>query len=97
MGELKVRLPNNIENQLKSIATGCFGSKADAIDIAVSKAVDEWVRKTQKILVSHQPPKDPVEAIWCMLSDVKKSGVELQHEAKKIRSSRAMKYRNVPD
>ena len=97
MGELKVHIPNNIESQLKSTAIGCFGKKKDSIDIAVSKAVEEWIAKMHKALISQEPPQDPVKAIWGMLSHVDKSGVELQHEAKKIRFNKTMRYRDVPD
>lgn len=88
MSELKVHIPNNIKIQLESTAIDCFGKKNNALDIAVSKAIEEWLAKAHKVLISQKPPEDPVEAIWGMLSHVEKSGVELQHEAKKIRLNR---------
>ncbi len=97
MSELKVRIPNNIKSQLKSTAIDCFGKKNNAMDIAVSKAIEEWLAKVHKVFISQKPPEDPVQAIWGMLSHVEKSGVELQHEAKTIRLKKAMRYRNVPD
>ena len=97
MSELKVHIPNNIKSQLESTAIDCFGKKNNALDIAVSKAIEEWLAKAHKVLISQKPPEDPVEAIWGMLSHVEKSGVELQHEAKKIRLKKAMRYRNVSD
>jgi len=97
MSELRVHIPNNIKRQLESTAIDCFGEKNNAMDIAVSKAIEEWLVKAHKVLISQNPPEDPVEAIWGMLSHVEKSGVELQHEAKKIRFKKAMRYRNVSD
>jgi hypothetical protein len=35
-------------------------------------------------------PEDPVGAIRGMLAGIKKSGVELQHEARKIRAVKAI-------
>ena len=97
MSELKVRIPNNIKSQLESTAIDCYGKKKDALDIAVSKAIEEWIAKVHKVIISQKPPEDPVQAIWGMLSRIEKSGLELQHEAKKIRLNKAMRYRNVPD
>ncbi len=97
MSELKVRIPNNIKTRLESTAIDCFGKQNNALDIAVSKAIEEWLARVHKVLISQKPPEDPVQAIWGMLSHVDKSGVELQHEAKKIRANKAMRYRNVPD
>lgn len=97
MSELKVHIPNNIKSKLESTAIDCFGKKNNALDIAVSKAIEEWLAKVHKVLISQKPPEDPVEAIWGMLSHVEKSGVELQHEAKRIRLNKAMRYRNVSD
>jgi hypothetical protein len=39
--------------------------------------------------------EDPVEAIYGMLSHVKRTGVELQHEAREIRAKRALGHRNA--
>jgi hypothetical protein len=97
MSELKVHIPNKIKSQLESTAIDCFGKKNNSLDIAVSKAIEEWLAKSHKVLISQKPPEDPVEAIWGMLSHVEKSGVELQHEARKIRLKKAMRYRNVSD
>ena len=70
MSELKVRIPNNIKSQLKSTAIDCYGKKKDALDIAVSKAIEEWIAKVHKVIISQKPPEDPVQAIWGMLSHV---------------------------
>ncbi|MHC1564647.1 MAG: hypothetical protein ACXQTF_04915 [Candidatus Hecatellaceae archaeon] len=38
---------------------------------------------------------DPVEAIYGMLSHVKKTGVELQHEVRRLRAARIGRYRKA--
>ena len=61
------------------------------------KQLKNGLQKLIKFLFHRNLRKNPVEAIWGMLSHVEKSGVELQHEAKKIRLKKAMRYRNVSD
>lgn len=53
--------------------------------MAAKKALEEWTYKVRKAKMTAE---DPVEAIWGMLSEVKKEGVELQHEAGKIRAKK---------
>ncbi|MCX9083230.1 MAG: hypothetical protein OIN87_00330 [Candidatus Methanoperedens sp.] len=81
-------------NQLPPIV---LEKKYNSLDIAVSKAIEEWLTKVHKVLISQKPPDDPVQAIWGMLSHVDKTGVELQHEAKQIRVNKATRDRNVPE
>jgi len=42
----------------------------------------------EKVLKEIRIPEDPVKAIRGMLKHVRKSGVELQHEAQRIRTGK---------
>lgn len=44
--------------------------------------------KREELLKEVEIPEDPTKAIRDMLKHVKKSGVELQHEAQQIRAGR---------
>ena len=87
MGATKVYLPDEIERKFRETAMKLYGYKKGALSIAAEKAISRWISEQEKTTELVKSIKDPVEAISGMLSDVKKSGVELQHEASKIRST----------
>ncbi|MDI6860376.1 MAG: hypothetical protein QMC85_07765 [Methanocellales archaeon] len=90
MGGIKVCISDDVEKKFREAAMSSFGYKKGSISLAAEKALDEWATRTKEALKIMEPPEDPVESIWGMLSHVDKSGVELQHEVAKIRSRRAM-------
>lgn len=86
MGSLKIHISDELEKRFREAAMRRYGYKEESVSMAAKKALEEWTYKAQKIAVPEEIPEDPVEAIWGMLSEVKKEGVELQHEAGKIRA-----------
>ncbi len=90
MSGIKVCISDDVEKKFREAAMSSFGYKKGAISIAAEKALGEWANRTKEALKIMEPPEDPVESIWGMLSHVDMSGVELQHEVTKIRAKRAM-------
>jgi len=86
MGSLKIYISDNLEKKFRETAMRRYGYKEESISMAVKNALEEWTYKVRKAKMTADVPDDPVEAIWGMLSEVKKEGVELQHEAGKIRA-----------
>ena len=60
----------------------------------ISKAAEEtflwWMMRYEHMLKEVSVPEDPVGAIKGMLIGVKKGGVELQHEARRLRATRTV-------
>jgi len=66
-----------------------YGIGKEALSVVTKKALDERVTRVLKAIKVVRLIGDPVEAIYGMLSHVKKSGVELQHEARRIRAEKS--------
>ena len=77
MGEMKIKIPDNLDNLFRRIAMKKFGYRKGAISYAAKEALEDWTA-TEEI-----PDKieDPIEAISGIMGHVKKSSVQLQHEA----------------
>ncbi len=88
MGSLKIYISDELEKRFKESAKRTYGYKEESIGMAAKNALEEWTYKVRKAKMTAEVPEDPVEAIWGMLSEVKKEGVELQHEAGKIRAKK---------
>ena len=50
MGQLNVRIPDELEEKLRFIAAKKFGFKKGAIKRAVIEALEEWVRNNSHML-----------------------------------------------
>ncbi len=77
MGELKIKLSDPIEKAFRKMAMKRFGYQKGSMSEAASEAIGEWTEmyeSTEKI-------EDPIEAISGIMKHIKKTSVELQHEA----------------
>lgn len=95
MGGIKVYLSDEVEQKFREAAMKLYGYGRGSLSTASEKAILSWLSQVSEAESFAEPTEDPVEAIYGMLSNVKRSGVELQHEAGKIRAKRALRYRNV--
>jgi len=91
MGSIKVNISDDVEKRFRMLAMRLYGYSKGALSIAAEKALNEWVARISEAIEVVGLLDDPVEAIYGMLSHVKKSGVELQHEARKIRTKKVGK------
>jgi hypothetical protein len=80
MGELKIVLPEDIEKKFRRLAMARYGYQKGAMSRAAQEAIQSWAVVEEEIDVG----EDPIDAITGLMKDVKKSSVELQHEAWKF-------------
>ncbi|MBI3023346.1 MAG: hypothetical protein HYY68_06415 [Thaumarchaeota archaeon] len=92
MGAIKVNLSDETEKAFRMAAMRLYGYGKGALSTAADKALMHWVSEVTEAIAVVGMLEDPVSAIDGMLSHVKKGGVELQHEARKIRAKKALKY-----
>ena len=78
MGEMKIKIPDKIEAVFRRLAMQRFGYGKGALSAAAEKAIGEWNDSNGE---DEEIVADPIEAIAGMMKHVKKSSVELQHEA----------------
>jgi hypothetical protein len=95
MRGIKVYLPDELEKKFREAAMKLFGYGRGSLSIASEKAIAYWLAQVSEVLDIAGEVEDPVGALYGMLSHVKKSGVELQHEAGELRTRRELEYRNV--
>jgi hypothetical protein len=96
MGGIKVYIPDELEKKFREAAMRLYGYGRGSLSIASEKAFEAWLSQVSPALEIAETIEDPVETIYGMLSHVKKSGVELQHEAKELRAGKALEYRSPP-
>lgn len=85
MRGLKVYVDEELEKRFRKVAMEVYGYGRGSISKAVEDAMRRWLLEHEVMLAEIEIPEDPVKAIRGMLKHVKKSGVELQHEARSIR------------
>ena len=85
---IKVYVRNEVEEKFRRLAMMVYGYGRGSLSKAAEEAFLQWMMKYEALLKEVNVPEDPVGAIRGMLADVGKSGVELQHEARKIRASK---------
>ena len=90
MGSIKVYVSDVVEKKFRRLAMELYGYGRGALSTAAEKAFSEWVARVSEAIEVVGLLDDPVEAIYGMLSHVKKSGVELQHEARRIRAEKSV-------
>ena len=90
MPQLKVMVSQEVGHEFRRVAMHANGYVKGALSASAQEALHEWSRKhsfsvqeARKILGD----KDPIESFVGVLKHVKKSSVQLQHEAGRIRSS----------
>lgn len=85
MKDVKIYLPEELEERFKKMSMEKFGYGRGSISKAAAEAIRNWVSERDEIQ-GFRIPDDPVKAIRGMLKHVKKTSVELQHEANRIRA-----------
>ena len=78
MGEMKIILPDDIERAFRKAAMERFMYQKGAVSRAAGEAVKNWTRESSKQRENKNSNWDRFEGI---LKHVKKTSVELQHEA----------------
>ena len=101
MGGIKVYVSDEVEKKFREMAMRLYGYGRGSLSIASEKAFTAWLSQLSGILEEVEAVEDPVEAIHGMLSHVKKTGVELQHElrrirARKVEGKRAAGFKCIP-
>lgn len=89
MKGLKVYVDEELEKRFRKAAMEVYGYGRGSISRAVEDTMRKWLIEHEAMIDEIKVPGDPVEAIRGLLRHVKKSGVELQHEARSIRSRRS--------
>jgi len=89
MGSMRIYIPDELERRFRETAMRLFGYGRGSISLASEKAFEAWTHQASEVMATVESIEDPVAAIRGMLSNVKKTGVELQHEARGIRSRKA--------
>lgn len=88
MKGLKVYVDEELERRFRKVAMEVFGYGRGSISMAVEDAMRRWLLEHEIMLGEIEVPADPVKVIRGMLRHVRKSGVELQHEARSIRAKK---------
>lgn len=90
MAGIKVYVRDEVEERFRRFAMMVYGYGRGSLSKAAEEAFLQWTMQHETLLKEVNIPEDPVGAIRGMLAEVKKSGVELQHEARKIRAIKAI-------
>jgi len=85
---IKIYLDEELERRFRKIAMEIYGYGRGSISRTAEDAIRRWVIEREELLKEVRIPEDPIKAIRGMLKHVKKSGVELQHEAQQIRAGK---------
>jgi len=89
MAGIKVYVRDEVEEKFRKLAMMVYGYGRGSISKAAEEAFLRWVSQHEAILKEADIPEDPVGAIRGMLAGLERSGVELQHEARKVRMVKA--------
>jgi len=90
MAGIKVYVRDEVEEKFRRLAMMVYGYGRGSISKAAEEAIIHWMMQHEATLKEVNIPEDPVSAIRDMLAGLKKNGVELQHEARKIRTVKAI-------
>lgn len=85
---LKVYIEEELEKEFRKLAMEIYGYGKGSLSLAVEEAIRLWLSEHESILKEVRVPEDPVSAMRGLLKHVKKSGVELEHEAREIRAEK---------
>ena len=80
-------MDEELERRFRKLAMEVYGYGRGSLSRAIEEAIRMWVAGWEEA-VGVEVPKDPVETIRGLLKGVGKSGVELQHEARRIRAEK---------
>jgi hypothetical protein len=90
MAGIKVYVRDDVEEKFRKLAMSVYGYGKGSLSKAAEEAFLWWMMRHESKLGEVNIPEDPVAAIRGLLSGVGKRGVELQHEARKIRAVKAV-------
>jgi hypothetical protein len=85
---LKVYIEEKLEKRFRKLAMEIYGYGKGSLSLAVEDAISRWLLEHESILKEVEVPEDPVSTMRGLLNHVKKSGVELEHEARDIRAEK---------
>ncbi|RLE52555.1 MAG: hypothetical protein DRJ26_04595 [Candidatus Methanomethylicota archaeon] len=88
MRGLKVYIDEELEKRFRRAAMEVYGFGRGSLSKAAEDAIRRWVLEHESFMKEVVIPEDPVKAVRGMLKHVRKSGVELQHEARQIRAKK---------
>ncbi len=77
MGEMKIKIPDELEKKFREMAMKSFGYSKGSISQAAQKAIVDWIMTYIEIEVK----EDPIDSISGLMKNIKKSSLKLQHEA----------------
>ena len=88
MRVLKIRLNDELGERFLKVVARIYGPGEAQVERAAEEAIRLWVAKYEKAL--HELDvllilKDPIGSLKGLLKHVRKTGVELQHEARLLR------------
>lgn len=92
MGEIKIKIEDRVERLFRKLAMRKFGYQKGALSEAAEEAIVEWAASNEE---ERNEVADPIEEIYGLLKNVKKSSVELQHEAWDFVVKKSKKKKNV--
>ena len=85
---LKVYIEEELEKKFRKLAMEIYGYGKGSLSLAVEDAIRRWLSEHESILKEVRIPEDRVSAMRGLLKHEKKSGVELEHEAREIRAEK---------
>jgi len=83
---LKIRLNDELGERFLKVVARVYGPGEAQVERAAEEAIRLWVAKYEKTI--YEPSlvlKDPIGSLKGLLKHVRKTGVELQHEARLLR------------
>jgi hypothetical protein len=93
MGSIKIIIDDRVEEDFRRAAMRRFGYGKGALSKAAETALADWAKDENE--PAGDLAADPVSAIEGLLKRTRKTSVELQHDAARIRVKRALG--RVPD
>lgn len=88
MKPLRVYVPEELEKKFRRLSMECYGYSRGSLSKAAEDAIRSWIRSKEDMR-QVEIPSEPVKALRGMLRNVKKSSLELQHEAAEVRADKA--------
>lgn len=86
MKPIRIYLPEDLDRKFRKISMASFGYSRGSLSKAAAEALEPWVRAREG-LVEVDVPSEPVKVVRGILSHVKKTSVQLQHEAPELRGT----------
>jgi len=88
MRDLKIYLSEDLKREFKKRSMETYGYGRGLISKAAEEAIRRWTSERETLIREFPPPENPVRELRGMLKHVKKTSVEPQHEARKIRAEK---------